>query len=62
MNRNGIGGLPDVLFPTEGEKSAGNETRYYIRTLSGIPCNVTKYDSTALITAALAPSVLYNGK
>ena len=27
LNRNGIRGLPDVLFPTEGEKSAGNETR-----------------------------------
>ena len=27
MNQNGIGGLPDVLFPTEGEKSAGNETK-----------------------------------
>ena len=26
LNQNGIGGLPDVLFPMEGEKSAGNET------------------------------------
>ena len=27
LTRKGIGGLQDVLFPTEGEKSAGNETR-----------------------------------
>ena len=26
VNRNGIGGLPDVLFTTEGEKSAGSKT------------------------------------
>ena len=26
VNRNRIGGLPDVLFPMEGERSAGNKT------------------------------------
>ena len=33
VNRNGIGGLPDELFPTEGEKSAGNETINCIQNL-----------------------------
>ena len=28
VNRNRIGGLPDILFLTEGEKSAGNETSF----------------------------------
>ena len=26
LNQNGIGGLPDVLFPMKGENSARNET------------------------------------
>ena len=30
VNRNGIGGLPEVLFPMEGEKSAGNETTSFV--------------------------------
>ena len=25
LHQNGTGGLPDILFPTEGEKSSGNE-------------------------------------
>ena len=30
VNRNGKGGLPDVLFPTEGEKLAGNKTTSFV--------------------------------